>query len=72
MVRVTLESIGVYYSGRKSATDRESIAHNVPLPIGAVEEEQFSKVVDQACELHPAWLIVATDCLGGLKEVFDL
>lgn len=51
------------------------IAHNVPLALRlqlGEEKHQLAQIVDEAGNLHPAGLAVATNRLGGLQEVLDL
>ena len=71
-VRVAGKSVRVDDGAVEGAADGEGVAHDVPLALGVEEEEQLAEIVDQARELEPAGLAVATDGLGRLEEVLDL
>jgi hypothetical protein len=56
----------------KRTADCEGVAYDIPLAFGTVEEEELAKIVDQAGQPEPLWLIIATDGLSGLQQVLDL
>ena len=71
-VRVGGKGVRVDDGAIEGTANGEGVANDIPLALRVEEEEQFAEVVDQACELEPAGLAVATDGLGRLEEVLDL
>jgi hypothetical protein len=71
-VWIVLERLRVNDLVRELAADDESVANDVPLALGSKEEQEFSQVVNEPCDLHPFGLSVPSDGLRSLQQVLDL
>jgi hypothetical protein len=71
-VWVVLERLRINNLFRKLASHDERIPDDVPLTLGAKEEQKFSQIVDEAGYLHPLRLSVSSNGLGSLQQMFDL
>ena len=56
----------------KANSNRKGISDNVPLALCTEEEQQFTKVMNQADKLHPAWLAILSDSFSRLKQMGHL
>lgn len=61
-----------FSGGCESEVPCNTYADNVPLTLGAKEEEEFPEVVNETCYLHPFRLAVSPDGLSSLEEVLNL
>lgn len=61
-----------FSGGCESEVPYNTYTDNVPLTLGAKEEEELPEVVNETSYLHPFRLTVSPDGLGSLEEVLNL
>jgi hypothetical protein len=51
----------------EGAANGKGVADNVPLALGAVEEEELAEVMNESGQLHPSRFSIAADGFCGLQ-----